>query len=127
MTIPEPMVFVVDDDLAMRESLCWLISSIDLPVKAFSSAREFPPVATVEGRPRHRQARDGRRLAPPGVPPILEMEIVPRKAGSPANLEGNTRTHPANEPREPALGCSAHPWRVAEARLRCLAGNRNKI
>ena len=26
----------------------------------------------------------------PGVPPFLEMEVVPRKAGSPANLEGNT-------------------------------------
>ncbi len=41
MNTREPTVFVVDDDLAMRESLCWLISSINLPVKAFSSAREF--------------------------------------------------------------------------------------
>lgn len=41
MTIDEPTVFVVDDDLAMRESLCWLISSINLPVEAFSSAGEF--------------------------------------------------------------------------------------
>ncbi len=41
MTTREPTVFVVDDDLAMRESLCWLISSINVPVKAFSSAREF--------------------------------------------------------------------------------------
>ncbi len=41
MTTHEPTVFVVDDDLAMRESLCWLIASINLPVKTFSSAREF--------------------------------------------------------------------------------------
>ncbi len=41
MTTREPTVFVVDDDLAMRESLCWLISSINLPVEAFSSAREL--------------------------------------------------------------------------------------
>ncbi len=41
MTTHEPTVFVVDDDLAMRESLCWLISSINLPIKAFSSARDF--------------------------------------------------------------------------------------
>ena len=41
MTTREPTVFVVDDDLAMRESLCWLISSVNLPVEAFSSAREF--------------------------------------------------------------------------------------
>ncbi len=41
MTTREPTVFVVDDDLAMRESLCWLISSVNLPVEAYSSAREF--------------------------------------------------------------------------------------
>ncbi len=41
MTTREPTVFVVDDDLAMRESLCWLISSVNLPVEAFSSADEF--------------------------------------------------------------------------------------
>ncbi len=41
MTTREPTVFVVDDDQAMRESLCWLISSVNLPVEAFSSACEF--------------------------------------------------------------------------------------
>ena len=41
MTTREPTGFVVDDDLAMRESLCWLISSVNLPVEAFSSAGEF--------------------------------------------------------------------------------------
>ena len=62
----------------------------------------FPPVAALEGRPCHRRARDSHRLAPPGVPPVLEMEIPPRKVGSPAKLEGIARTHPTNEPREPA-------------------------
>ena len=87
----------------------------------------LPPVATLEGRPRHRQARDGRRLAPPGVPPVLEMEIVPRKAGSPANLERNTRTHPTNEPREPVVGRSPNPRRVIEAGHRCQPSDRNAI
>ena len=41
MATREPTVFVVDDDLAMRESICWLISSINLPVETYSSAREF--------------------------------------------------------------------------------------
>ena len=65
---------------------------------AASSARprvlglRFPPVATLEGRPCHRQARDGRRLAPPGVPPVLEMEILPRKAG----VAREPRRKPAN-------------------------------
>jgi FixJ family two-component response regulator len=34
-------VFVVDDDPAMRESLCWLIESIGLAVRTFPSADAF--------------------------------------------------------------------------------------
>ncbi len=37
----EPTVFVVDDDDAMRESLRWLISSVQLKVETYSSASEF--------------------------------------------------------------------------------------
>src|SRR5258706_10375198 len=36
-----PIVFVVDDDAAMRESLDSLIRSVGLRVEGFSSAREF--------------------------------------------------------------------------------------
>ncbi len=36
-----PIVFVVDDDKAVRKSLERLIKSVDLTVQAFSSAREF--------------------------------------------------------------------------------------
>jgi FixJ family two-component response regulator len=36
-----PTVFVVDDDVAMRESLSSLIRSINLNVETFSSSREF--------------------------------------------------------------------------------------
>ncbi len=35
------MVFVVDDDKLMRESLCGLIRSAGLSVEVFSSARAF--------------------------------------------------------------------------------------
>jgi two-component system response regulator FixJ len=38
---PAPTVFVVDDDDAMRASLCWLIGSVDLNVEAYGSAAEF--------------------------------------------------------------------------------------
>lgn len=34
-------VFVVDDDQAMCESLCWLIESIGLKAKSFTSAKDF--------------------------------------------------------------------------------------
>jgi len=37
----EPRVFVVDDDQAMRRSLEWLIESIGMKVKTYSSADEF--------------------------------------------------------------------------------------
>lgn len=38
---PEPMVFVVDDDPAIRKSLRWLIESINIKVMAFNSGGEF--------------------------------------------------------------------------------------
>ena len=34
-------VFVIDDDEAVRRSLCWLIESADHPAKGFASADEF--------------------------------------------------------------------------------------
>ena len=37
----KPVVFVVDDDLRIRESLCSLISSMGLAVAVFGSAAEF--------------------------------------------------------------------------------------
>ena len=42
MTIgPEPVVFVVDDDPAMRDSLRWLIESTGLHVETFADANMF--------------------------------------------------------------------------------------
>jgi len=40
-TEPEPAVFVVDDDQAVRKSLVWAIESIGIPVEAYASPREF--------------------------------------------------------------------------------------
>ncbi len=34
-------VFVIDDDEAVRRSLCWLIESVDHPAKGFASADDF--------------------------------------------------------------------------------------
>lgn len=39
--VPKPMIFVVDDDPALRESLKWLIESVDLDVQVHASAKEF--------------------------------------------------------------------------------------
>lgn len=38
---PEPTVFVVDDDEAVRKSLRWLLESVDLSVTTFESATDF--------------------------------------------------------------------------------------
>jgi|HigsolmetaAR201D_1030396.scaffolds.fasta_scaffold09673_3 Response regulator len=37
----QPIVYVVDDDAAMRDSLCWLLSSVSLEARAFADADEF--------------------------------------------------------------------------------------
>ena len=41
MQQPEPTVFVVDDDPAMRESLRWLIESVGLRVETYSVPQDF--------------------------------------------------------------------------------------
>ncbi len=41
MSAPEPVVYIIDDDNAVRESLTWLISSIDFKVCAYASANDF--------------------------------------------------------------------------------------
>ncbi len=38
MTATEPIVFVIDDDKGVRDSLRWLITSVDLAVETFASA-----------------------------------------------------------------------------------------
>jgi two-component system response regulator FixJ len=37
----ESIVFVVDDDQALRDSLSWLLESVRLPARTFTSAQEF--------------------------------------------------------------------------------------
>jgi FixJ family two-component response regulator len=38
---PEPTVFVVDDDSAMRDSLRWLLESVGLTVRTYPTAADF--------------------------------------------------------------------------------------
>jgi len=41
MPQPEPTVFVVDNDRAMRDSLSWLLDSVGLRVRSYATAAEF--------------------------------------------------------------------------------------
>jgi two-component system response regulator FixJ len=36
-----PTIWIVDDDQRVRKSLCWLVETLDVPVKTFSSAERF--------------------------------------------------------------------------------------
>ena len=50
MSGPEPVVFIVDDDDAVRRFLSGLIESVELPVEAYASAQDFL-TAYQPGRP----------------------------------------------------------------------------
>ncbi len=41
MSILDPLVFIIDDDQAMVESLSWIIESVGLSVKPFTRAQDF--------------------------------------------------------------------------------------
>jgi two-component system, LuxR family, response regulator FixJ len=41
MSALEPIVYIIDDDQAMVESLSWIIESIGLKVKTFTRAQDF--------------------------------------------------------------------------------------
>ena len=41
MSTLEPIVYIIDDDQAMVESLSWIIESIGLRVKTFLRSQEF--------------------------------------------------------------------------------------
>ncbi len=41
MEVPEPVVYIVDDDPAVRDSLQWLVASVNLKVQVFASAADF--------------------------------------------------------------------------------------
>jgi FixJ family two-component response regulator len=49
MTDPDPIVFIVDDDLSVRRSTERLVQSAGLKVQTFTSAREFLTNARFEG------------------------------------------------------------------------------
>ena len=40
-SVSEPVVYVVDDNESARQSLTWLIESVGLKARAFSSAQQY--------------------------------------------------------------------------------------
>src|SRR5260370_1165270 len=64
-----------------------------------------------------RPTGDPRALASCRLPPVLALEILlPWRPTE--DRRRSARADPADERRKSAVGCAAHPWRAAQARLR---------
>ncbi len=72
-------------------------------------------VARLLGRRRHRQAGHRYSLAPKGLSVVLDMEVQAATTGTPAGAPRGQGVDPANEPRERAMGRTAHSRRALEA------------
>src|SRR6266404_230581 len=73
-----------------------------------------------------RPARDSRTLASGRLSPVLAVEI-PLSWRPAKDRCGCARTDPADERGKSAVGCAAHPWRAAQARLRSLSIQRREV
>src|SRR5439155_7305952 len=71
-------------------------------------------------------ARDPRALASGRLSPVLALEI-PFPWRSAKDRCGSARTDPADERRKSAVGCAAHSWRAAQARLRGRSVERGEV
>ena len=74
----------------------------------------------------HLPARDAGTLASEWLPPVLALEVrSPRRpAGDPGR---DPQSGPGRQPRQPALGCATHSWRVDETRCRHRPINRRQV
>src|SRR5947209_18164439 len=71
-------------------------------------------------------AGDPGALAPGRLPAILALEIPPSWRST-ASWRGSARADPADERGKSAVGSAAHPWRVAQARLRGRSVQRREV
>jgi hypothetical protein len=71
-------------------------------------------VPVAPGRDHYRPAGDCDPLAPTRFPHLLALEISPRRRPSTDQFR-NSSADPADEPREPAVGRTADPWRIVDA------------
>ena len=75
--------------------------------------RDLPMVPVVSAGPHDHRSRNAGALASGRLSPLLALEIA--LAGrAPANRCGTRYADPADEYGKPALGCAAHPRRIAQ-------------
>src|SRR5258708_3479859 len=65
-------------------------------------------------------------LASGRLPSVLALEI-PLPWRPAADRRGSARTDPADERGKSAVGCTSHPWRAAQARLRGRSVQRREV
>lgn len=70
-TLPAQTVFIVDDEQSVRESLTWLLNSIQLPVQCFESAAAF-----LAGYPRHARGCLILDVRMPGMSGMELLEVL---------------------------------------------------
>jgi two-component system response regulator FixJ len=74
----DPLVYVVDDNAEMRESLRWLLESVDARVECFASAAEFLDS--------HDPGRPGCLILDVRMPDMSGIELQERLSGLGSNL-----------------------------------------
>ena len=62
-------------------------------------------------------AGDRHPMASDGVPAVLAVEVALSGWAAKSSV-GDPAADPGDEPGQPAVGCTAHPWRTAQARHR---------
>lgn len=77
-TAPEPTVFVVDDDAAVRQSFEWLVGSVGLHTETYASAQDFLDA--------YDPARPGCLVLDVRMPGMSGLELQERLAGEGVSL-----------------------------------------
>src|SRR5713226_6300148 len=72
------------------------------------------PVPVGVGRYHHCPARNGHPVASDGLSTVLALEVA-LSWRSAEDTRGDPPPDPGDEPGEPAVGRTTHPWRTAEA------------
>ena len=119
------------ENAALRQQLIVLQRKVRGRVRFSNDDRLFfvPALSLVPVNPQGNAdypARDVDTLAPCRVSRLLALEVsLPGRQA--ADRHGIAGVGPANEPREPALGCAAHSWRTAQVWSRSRTIDRGQI
>ena len=75
----------------------------------------------------YREAPNGHRLAPKGIPLVWEMEESARRTGKADDRLGGSETNPKDEFGEPVLGSTAYPWGTAQTWYRSIPSHDREV